>query len=546
MAKSYKEKFKDEDGVWRTIGGRRVFIRKGQSLSDAMKESGKFKKASDVGREEYQYKKDKLERERQAEISRKYIGKEKRTEEGQEAFNKYAELHDRTYVRENPKEADTTYDLIGQHINKEQQLSDIQKQEGIRLSQKAENGVRDDVKAFLSGKENYNGSKEDFINDLSNEWGVDKDKVEDILHEESSKHPRNFKGDRPNRPIHQLGQLNETDEEIDLNKYISEKEAKDELKEISGGAVSTLQTTTPKSKADRLKPGTEIYYTGDQANIPGYFTVEKFEPEKEQFLASVTLKEKGGEGRTFKIGSQSIASKYGEPGARFSFKEDYDNYRNKIFEGYRKQAEERKETNWREQIKKNNEQMEKDLDNYKKTHNMAYQEDGYYEIFRENERRNAKIKKENPTEPYEYVGAYAGYHDKSYKLAGTKMSGKDVEEFGTKSWTGKEYTNDEFMEHLEDSNWHSERKALLEAGLTNQELSYIKDRTTLSQWSVGEELTGSKNVEKMIKEAKSHFANNSNNLTSRYSGTIDYLKQTTNMSGNEILELLKKIEQDKK
>ena len=32
----------DENGVWRTIGGRRVFIRDGQSLSDAMKESGKF------------------------------------------------------------------------------------------------------------------------------------------------------------------------------------------------------------------------------------------------------------------------------------------------------------------------------------------------------------------------------------------------------------------------------------------------------------------------------------------------------------------------
>lgn len=31
-----------EDGVWKTIGGRRVFIREGQSLSDAMKESGKF------------------------------------------------------------------------------------------------------------------------------------------------------------------------------------------------------------------------------------------------------------------------------------------------------------------------------------------------------------------------------------------------------------------------------------------------------------------------------------------------------------------------
>ncbi len=40
-----KLSFDDGDGVWRTIGGRRVFIREGQSLSDAMKKSGKFKSA---------------------------------------------------------------------------------------------------------------------------------------------------------------------------------------------------------------------------------------------------------------------------------------------------------------------------------------------------------------------------------------------------------------------------------------------------------------------------------------------------------------------
>lgn len=34
----------DEDGVWRTICGRRVFIKNGQNLTDAMKESGKFDK----------------------------------------------------------------------------------------------------------------------------------------------------------------------------------------------------------------------------------------------------------------------------------------------------------------------------------------------------------------------------------------------------------------------------------------------------------------------------------------------------------------------
>ena len=33
----------DEGGVWRTIQGRRVFIKDGQSVTDAMKSSGKFK-----------------------------------------------------------------------------------------------------------------------------------------------------------------------------------------------------------------------------------------------------------------------------------------------------------------------------------------------------------------------------------------------------------------------------------------------------------------------------------------------------------------------
>ena len=36
----------EKDGVWRTVGGRRIFIRNGESLTDAMKKSGKFKKSN--------------------------------------------------------------------------------------------------------------------------------------------------------------------------------------------------------------------------------------------------------------------------------------------------------------------------------------------------------------------------------------------------------------------------------------------------------------------------------------------------------------------
>lgn len=37
-----------ENGVWRTVGGRRIFIKDGQSLTDAMKNSGKFEKPSET------------------------------------------------------------------------------------------------------------------------------------------------------------------------------------------------------------------------------------------------------------------------------------------------------------------------------------------------------------------------------------------------------------------------------------------------------------------------------------------------------------------
>jgi len=34
----------DDKGVWRTIGGRRIFIADGEDLETAMKKSGKFEK----------------------------------------------------------------------------------------------------------------------------------------------------------------------------------------------------------------------------------------------------------------------------------------------------------------------------------------------------------------------------------------------------------------------------------------------------------------------------------------------------------------------
>lgn len=46
-----------ENGVWRTVGGRRIFIKEGQDLASAMKESGKF---SEEGKNDKELKREKL------------------------------------------------------------------------------------------------------------------------------------------------------------------------------------------------------------------------------------------------------------------------------------------------------------------------------------------------------------------------------------------------------------------------------------------------------------------------------------------------------
>lgn len=59
MAKKDLVEFEGHEGVWRTVGGRHIFIRTGQSLGDAMRESGKFpsykekNKKEKISKEEY-------------------------------------------------------------------------------------------------------------------------------------------------------------------------------------------------------------------------------------------------------------------------------------------------------------------------------------------------------------------------------------------------------------------------------------------------------------------------------------------------------------
>lgn len=64
------KKYDNEEGVWRTIGGRRVFIKTGQSLEEAMKESGKFSRS-----EKNKQLHEKLDKEREEKDKYKYLHK---------------------------------------------------------------------------------------------------------------------------------------------------------------------------------------------------------------------------------------------------------------------------------------------------------------------------------------------------------------------------------------------------------------------------------------------------------------------------------------
>ena len=84
------------EGVWRTIGGRRIFIKTGQSVSSAMKESGKFKKATKTTKEDLKG----ANREEQKKINENYIKEQSKLanekESRQELTKEYKKYSDST------------------------------------------------------------------------------------------------------------------------------------------------------------------------------------------------------------------------------------------------------------------------------------------------------------------------------------------------------------------------------------------------------------------------------------------------------------------
>lgn len=106
----------DIGGVWRTIGGRRVFIKDGQDLSTAMKESGKFKSNEiDKGKkiDELLAKKRKLEQEKAKLEIKEDLAKPIEKKEGKNSedifnSNDYNSINDEEFNRLSASQSITT------------------------------------------------------------------------------------------------------------------------------------------------------------------------------------------------------------------------------------------------------------------------------------------------------------------------------------------------------------------------------------------------------------------------------------------------------
>lgn len=157
-----------------------------------------------------------------------------------------------------------------------------------------------------------------------------------------------------------------------------------------------------------------------------------------------------------------------------------------------------KELSWQDKVAKNTREANKKADEILgkrgKGEYMFYEDkwqDDYYGTFREKEEKNARVKEEPDDAPYESVKAYKSFKEKADKLDQTN-----------KTWTGAEYTNDEFMEHLTDANWHTERQMIEEAGLTNKQLRELKKNVKLDRYGVD---LDKEKTQKLIDKVKKEF-----------------------------------------
>lgn len=148
----------NEDGVWRTIGGRRIFIKDGEDLSTAMKKSGKFKTKSNSKKSEDKpdKKKEENKSENKSEKKNSELTDEERKakieeleQKKQEAMGIFQKGAIQTEIDMVKDGFDGTKEEYMEYVSKEQEkrLENYKKEKEERLKlMKEQEGDKDDYK----------------------------------------------------------------------------------------------------------------------------------------------------------------------------------------------------------------------------------------------------------------------------------------------------------------------------------------------------------------------------------------------------------------
>ena len=565
-------KYDEANGVWRTIGGRKVFIKTGQSLSEAMIESGKFKNMRS------DYKKAKEEEAKKNVTSEKAIDelmnadvgdwnnmnqsqRDKVCEDILKGFEeKYgSKLEDAEFRKEVLDGLeDQNFHTMGKII--EQKYEDGGYEPLKQLNEKINKAENDDYVAFDKKMQ----ANIDRVNKEYDEEMVKARQRGDAKLEEKAKEKRiaelkkyqdmkdenyaNYQQARAkaNQPAgEQMRQLIKENNVKTFGDEIEQSKKRTGVDSVTEEIARNVDENYPeiaKKVEDRYynsqkQAAAELGYDVNTNNAKEWREIRERAEEIREEANSRDLKINDLKTRkeNYKKDIESADTQW----ANLYDKQDFgnkewsdeldsirekgnkarENYKNTLQE-YFKVADE-KDLTWQDKVAKNDFERDDILEDLKEKRqsDIHYRmhpdewSDKYYGTFEDYEKKNAKIKAESakPEDAYEYTSSYYSMTEKNHKLSGDKFEGKDVVEFGNNSWTGKDYTNDEFIDHLENANWHKERRMLLTAGLTNQEMTYIKDRVKLD--SYGANIDPAR-TQQLIDEAKKKYRSTNNKMNS--------------------------------
>ena len=172
-----KLNFDDGDGVWRTIGGKHIFIRDGESLSSAMKRSGKFKlssKKKEVKDESKSFNdlanetnkgltKDENKKFSNDELNEKYVERKKQMENWLDETNsgKLSKYEEEALKYEREKHGEKAY----QDLKKEFERGD----DTFRKASASDSNDKEEEKKKIGGwRINEQGKKEYYERELAN------------------------------------------------------------------------------------------------------------------------------------------------------------------------------------------------------------------------------------------------------------------------------------------------------------------------------------------------------------------------------------------